>query len=120
AEAAKAVGVKVYTVGAGTKGHAPYPVKDFFGNTVYQPVEIDIDEEMLQKIAAETDAQYFRATDTESLKKIYKEIDRLERAPIEEKGYLEYKELFPYFLIPGLVLLVLEIILSNTILRRIP
>ncbi|MFQ5866624.1 MAG: VWA domain-containing protein [bacterium] len=120
AEAAKALKVKVYTIGAGTKGLAPYPVRDFFGNIVYQPVKIDIDEDTLIKIASETDARYFRATDTKSLREIYGEIDKLEKTPMEEKGYLEYKELFPVFLIPGLVLLSLEIILGNTILRRIP
>lgn len=120
AEAAKALKVKVYTIGAGTKGLAPYPVKDFFGNTVYKPVKIDIDEDTLMKIATTTGARYFRATDTESLRKIYKEIDTLEKVPIEEKGYMEYNELFPRFLIPGIVLLFLEIVLANTVLRKIP
>ena len=120
AEAAKALGVKVYTIGAGTKGLAPYPAKDFFGNTVYQPIEIEIDEETLMKISSATDAKYYRATDTKSLRKIYEEIDRLEKSPIEEKGYLDYKELFPVFLFPGLILLFLEIFLKNTFLRRIP
>ncbi|MEA3306108.1 MAG: VWA domain-containing protein [Candidatus Omnitrophota bacterium] len=120
AEAAKALKAKVYTIGAGTKGLAPYPVKDFFGNTVYQPIKIDIDEDVLIKVASETNAKYFRATDTKSLKEIYKEIDTLEKTPIEEKGYSEYKELFPLFLIPGLALLFMEVILSSTILRRIP
>ena len=120
AEAAKALGIKVYTIGAGTKGLAPYPMKDGFGNVVYQPVKIEIDEKTLKKIASETDGRYYRATDTESLRKIYREINKLEKTPIEEKGYLEYEELFPYFLMAGLVLLLLEIILNNSILRRIP
>lgn len=120
AEAAKALKVKVYTIGAGTKGFAPYPAKDFFGNTVYQPVQIDIDEDTLKEIASLTGAKYFRATDTESLRGIYKEIDRLEKTRIEEKGYLEYNELFPLFLVIGLSLLSLEIVLSNTLLRKLP
>jgi len=120
AEAAAALKVKVYTIGAGTKGLAPYPVKDFFGNTVYQPMQIDIDEDTLMKIASITGAKYFRATDTESLVSIYKEIDKLERSPIEEKGYLEYNELFLVFLISGLLILFLEIILGNAVLRKIP
>ena len=119
-EAAKTLKVKIYTIGAGTKGMAPFPVKDFFGDTVYQPVQIDIDEDTLKKIAESTGGKYFRATDTESLRQIYKEIDRLEKAIIEEKGYLEYEELFPYFLIPGLAVLFLEIVLTNTVLRKIP
>ncbi|MEK6564151.1 MAG: VWA domain-containing protein [Candidatus Omnitrophota bacterium] len=120
AEAARALKIKVYTIGAGTKGSAPYPVKDFFGNTAYQLMEVDIDEDVLKEIAAKTEGKYFRATDTESLRQIYKEIDRLEKTVIEDKGYREYKELFPLFLIPGLILLFTEIILSNTFLRKIP
>ena len=120
AEAAMALKIKVYTIGAGTKGLAPYPVKDFFGNTVYQSIEIDIDEDTLKGIADKTRGRYFRATDTESLREIYKEIERMEKTKIEEKGFLEYNELFPYFLIPGAVLLLLEIILNNTVFRRIP
>jgi len=120
AEAAKTLGIKVYAIGAGTDGLAPYPVRDFFGNTVYQPIKIEIDEATLKKIAQETNAKYFRATDTESLKHIYREIDKLEKTAIEEKGYVEYKELFPMFLIPGLILLLLEVLLTNTFLRRIP
>jgi len=120
AEAARALKIKIYTIGAGSKGPVPYPVKDFFGNTVYQPVEIDIDEDTLIKIADITGGKYFRATDTESLRKIYKEIDSLEKTVIEEKGYLEYSELFNIFLILSLVFLLLDIILSNTILRKIP
>lgn len=120
AEAASALNIKVYTIGAGTRGLAPYPARDLFGNTVYKPVRIEIDEEVLKKIAEKTHARYFRATDTKSLRSIYKEIDELEKTPIEEKGYIEYKELFHFFLIPGLALLVLEIMLGNTVLRRIP
>ncbi len=120
AEAAKALGIKVHTIGAGTKGLAPYPVKDFFGNTGYQSIKIDIDEDTLKDIAAKTQGRYFRATDTESLREIYKEIDRMEKTRIEEKGYLEYNELFPYFLWPGIGLLLLEVVLGNTILRKLP
>lgn len=120
AEAAAALGIKVYTIGAGTKGTAPYPAKDMFGNTVYRPVRIEIDEDTLKGIAEKTGARYFRATDTESLRDIYDEIDQLETTPIEEKGYREYRELFHLFLIPGLVLFCLEIILRNTVFRRIP
>lgn len=120
AQAAEALKIKVYTIGAGAKGLAPYPAYDLFGNKVYQMVSVDIDEDTLQKIASLTNAKYYRATDTESLKKIYSEIDKLEKSPIEEKGYSQYNELFIYFLIPALIILLLEIILSNTLLRRIP
>jgi Ca-activated chloride channel family protein len=95
-------------------------MKDFFGNTVYQPVKIDIDEDSLMNIASKTDGKYFRATDTKSLKEIYAEIDRMEKSPIEEKGYMEYRELFPIFVGIAMVLLFLEVLLNNTILRKIP
>jgi Ca-activated chloride channel family protein len=120
AEAAKAFKTKVYTIGAGTIGLAPYPVKDFFGNNSYQMIRIDIDEDTLKKIALVTDGKYFRATDTQSLRQIYNEIDRLEKTPIEEKGYIEYNELFAVFLIPALALVLLEIFLANTVLRKVP
>ena len=120
ADAARALNIKVYTIGAGSKGLVPYPAKDFFGNTVYRQVQIDIDEETLKKIAEKTKALYYRATDTKSLRNIYAEIDKIEKTPIEEKGYTEYKELFHLFLIPALVILLMEVILKNTTLRRIP
>jgi len=120
AEAASALNIKIYTIGAGSKGMVPYPTKDMFGNTVYSRVKIEIDENTLKKIADKTDARYYRATDTESLRNIYDEIDELEKTLIEEKGYTEYKELFHLFLIPALLLLLLEIVMKNTLLRRIP
>lgn len=120
AEMAHTCGIKVYTIGAGIKGLAPYPVTDFFGNKVYQRIPVDIDEDTLKKIAQATGGMYFRATDTESLKEIYKEIDQMEKTKAEIKIYMEYKELFPYFLVPGLFLLILEILINNTWLRRIP
>lgn len=119
-EAAQALGIKIYTIGTGTKGLVPFPVQGFWQKTVYQNVKIEIDEEMLKKIADETKGKYFRATDTESLRKIYKEIDSLEKTLVQEVGFQEYKELFPYFLIPGLLFLILEVVLSNTALRKLP
>jgi len=120
AEAAEALGVRIYTIGAGTKGMAPYPFKDMMGNIVLRPVEIQIDEELLKKIAGITGGEYFRATDTESLVDIYKEIDKLEKTPMEEIGYNIYEELFQYFLFPAFLLFLLEVLLVNTYLRRIP
>ncbi len=120
AEAASALDIKVYTIGAGTKGYAPYPDRDLFGNKVYRRVQIEIDEETLKSIAGKASGLYFRATDTNSLRSIYKEIDLLEKTEIEESGYIEYKEMFHWFLIPGLILILLEVILNNTVLRRIP
>jgi Ca-activated chloride channel homolog len=120
AHTAQAMKIKVYTIGAGTKGVAPFPARDFFGRTVYQNIQIDIDETTLKEIARLTGGQYFRATDTDSLRKIYKEIDSLEKTLIEEKGYKEYTELFVYVLAAAFVLLMLEIILSNTVFLKIP
>ena len=120
AEAATALGIKIYTIGAGVKGLAPYPMRGFWGETVYQNVKIEIDETMLKEIARVSGGKYFRATDTKSLEEIYKEIDALEKTPVEETGFQEYKELFPVFLMLGLILLMSEIILSNTILRKLP
>jgi len=120
AQAAKSLGIRVYTIGAGTKGVVPYPVKDFFGNTHYQQIKTDVDEETLQEIARITGAKYFRATDTAELRQVYAEIDRLEKSEFEEQGYRDYFELFPFFLAAGLALLGLEFLLSQTILLRIP
>ncbi len=120
ATVARALKIRIYTIGAGSKGPAPYPVKDPFGNTMYKPIPLDIDETTLRSIALKTDAKYFRATDMTSLEEIFHEIDQLETTPIEEKKYYQREELFHLFLIPGLILLFLEIILNNTLLRKIP
>jgi Ca-activated chloride channel family protein len=120
AEAAKTLGVRIYTIGAGKRGLAPYPMKDVFGNEVLRPVSIEIDEELLKKIADITGGRYYRATDAESLRGIYNEIDKLEKVPIEEIGFSSFNELFPVFLVPALILLLLEVIISNTVLRRLP
>ncbi len=120
AKIAKTMGIKVYTIGAGSKGYVPFPMKDFFGRTVYQNVPIDLDEDTLQEIARLTDGKYFRATDTESLRQIYQEIDKLEKTKMEEVGYKEYQELFVWVLSAAVLILVLEVILSNTVFLRIP
>lgn len=120
AEAASAMGVTVYTIGMGTEGMAPYPFQDMFGNVVLQQVEIPIDEKLLKDIADKTGGVYFRGNDTASLERIYGEIDKLEKTPIEETGYNIFKELFGYFLIPAMFLILAEVIMANTVLRRIP
>jgi Ca-activated chloride channel family protein len=120
AEAAAAVGVKVYTVGAGTRGMAPYPTTDFFGNKVYRPISVDIDEQALQAVADITEARYFRATDTESLREIYAEIDQAEKSTFEAPEYTEYNELYPWLLWPALLLLCTELFLAQTKLRTLP
>lgn len=120
ARAAGALGIKIYTIGAGTEGYAPFPVKNIFGMSVYRDVLIEIDEKTLKEIAEITGGLYFRATDEESLREIYNEIDRLEKTEIEKIGYKEYRQLFPVFLIPALLLIALELILSNTLFMKVP
>ncbi len=120
AELAKALGIKVYTIGAGSKGKVPFPAKDFFGNKVYQWAVIDLDETSLRHIAHETGGQYFRATDTTSLRKIYDQIDSLEKTKIEVGSYSEYKELFSPFVLLALLLILVEIGLKHTRFRTLP
>jgi Ca-activated chloride channel homolog len=120
ADAAAALGIKVYTIGAGTRGMAPYPVQDLFGNTVYRPVQVDVDEPTLEAIAKTTGGRYFRATDTESLRDIYKEIDAAEKAPFEAPQYLEHREMYAWLVWPALLLLLVEVGLAETVLRKLP
>jgi Ca-activated chloride channel homolog len=118
---AKALDVKVYTIGVGTYGSVPFPIQDNSGHVIgYDSIKTDIDEALLGKIAHETGARYFRVYDSAALKKVYKEIDSMEKMYIEEKAYDEYNELFSIFLIAGLLMLLLEVGLFNTILRKIP
>jgi Ca-activated chloride channel family protein len=120
ANVAAAMGVKVYTIGVGTKGRAPMPVNDpIFGKRLVS-VEVNLDEETLTKIAELANGQYFRATDREELIEIYDRIDDLEKTRIESETYVEYTDRFPWFLLPALGLLTLELALGQTILREIP
>lgn len=120
AKAAKALNIKVYTIGVGTRGKAPVLAQDAYGNTGYVEMDVNIDEELLTKIANITGGKYFRATDTESLKEIYTIINKLEKTKTEVNVYNEYKELFTYFLLPAIFILLLEIILTNTVFRKLP
>lgn len=119
AEIAHQFGVRVYTIGVGTKGYAPYPFKTAFGTTVYQDVEVNIDEATLQDISSATGGKYFRATSNEALKAIYQEIDQLERSKIEVKEFSQKKEGFVVFALIALCLLFIEFILRHTVLRSI-
>jgi len=119
AEAAKALGIKIYTIGAGTNGEAPYPVRGLFG-TQMQKMKVEIDEKTLTAIADSTGGKYFRATDTDSLEKIYAVINQLETTERKIKKYENYEELFFYFLYPALLLLLVEWILRHTRFRRLP
>jgi Ca-activated chloride channel homolog len=121
AEAAQSLGVKVYTVGVGTRGSAPYPVGvDPFGRKMYRQIAVDIDEDTLTKVADRTGGQYFRADSTSTLRGIYERIDKLEKTEVETKKHALYTELMGWFLAPGLVLLALELIVGNTVWRKLP
>ncbi len=119
AEIAKTYGIKVYTIGVGKKGKAPFLQKTIFGNRyVYYPVNID--EDTLTKMSDITDAKYYRATDKNELQEIYNEIDKLEKSEVTVKEYTEYRELFHLYVLAALFFLLLEILLGNTFLRKIP
>lgn len=120
ADAAREMGVIVYTIGAGSKGEVPFPVTDQFGNKRYQLMKADLDEALLQKIASTTKGRYFRATDAQSLEAIFNRIDKLAKTRMEMPRFQEYIDLYPYFLLTALVILLIETILANTILRRLP
>jgi len=120
AEAAKAMGVKVYTIAAGVRGDAPVPVKDDQGNTQIVMAKVDVDEATLQKIAAETGGQFYRATDTDSLKDIYANINGLEKSKETVHHYEHYQDLFAWALIPALLVLGLATGLEQTRYRRLP
>jgi Ca-activated chloride channel family protein len=120
AEAAKALGIKVYTIGAGVRGEAPMPVKDQFGGTRMVMVKSDVDEVTLGKIAQETGGKFFRATDTDSLKNIYAQIDQLQKTTHTVKKFEHHSELFQWALIPGLFVLGAGLGLEQTRFRRLP
>ncbi len=121
AKAAKEFGVRVYTIGAGSQGLAPMPVMDGAGNVLgYQQIPVDLDENLLKQIATLTGGQYFRAADTKSLKNTYDQIDAMEKQKVETVVFEEWRELFPWFLVPGLGCLLLAVTLEHTRLRRLP
>ena len=101
---------------------APMPVgrNPFTGEVVYRDEPVDIDEATLQQISRRTGGKYYRADKTETLRSIYDEIDRLEKTDVEVKKYQRYREIFPFVALPGLVLLLLEIILNHTVWRKLP
>ncbi|MEX2595535.1 MAG: VWA domain-containing protein [Salibacteraceae bacterium] len=117
AEIASTFGVKVYTIGVGSKSQAPMPVQDVFGRTNYRMMDVNIDEELLKEIARLTKGKYFRATDNESLVTVYDEIDAMEKTVIEETQFeKKYEEFLPLALF-ALGLLLLEFLLRRTLLK---
>jgi Ca-activated chloride channel family protein len=119
AEIAKLYGIRVYTIGVGSLGTAPYPVKTPFG-IQYQNVEVKIDEPMLRKIAEMTTGKYFRATDNEKLREIYQQIDKLEKSKIDVTEFRKKKEEFMPLVLIAALLFIFEIVLKNTVFRSIP
>jgi len=119
AQAAQALNIRIYTIGVGTHGTAPYPVETVFGKR-YQNVPVSIDEDMLKEIANSTGGRYYRATDEASLAHIYSEIDRLERTKIQVEEYKETAELYGPWLASALLCLALEALLSLTWFRKLP
>ena len=119
AELARTYHIKVYTIGVGVEGKSPFLVDTLFGKD-YMYQKVDLDEETLREIARITGGEYFRATNTASLEKIYDKIDQLEKTEVKAKEYVAYDELFHYFAIPGLIFLLLEFLLGCTRFRKIP
>jgi len=128
AEAAKALGVKVYTIGVGKRGESRRPrmdrqgryLADFLGRKIYDPDPEDLDEGVLQEIANMTNGKYYRADNSQRFQAIYAEIDKLEKTVAEVKKFAHHNELFAWMISPGLGLLLLEVLLRHTIWRRLP
>jgi Ca-activated chloride channel family protein len=120
ADIAADMGVKVYTIGVGKRGKAPYPAIDMFGNMTYQMMDVEIDEKTLTEIASRTGGQYFRATDKQKLKAIYDEINLMEKSKVEITNLTIYHEQWVPLLLLALALLVVEFLFSQIILKRIP
>jgi Ca-activated chloride channel family protein len=120
AEIARSYGIRIYTVGIGTRGMAPTPYIDRWGRMVFMDMPADIDEDMLREISAMTGGEYFRATDNPSLREIYNSINALERTLIETNEFTIYHELFAAYALLALALLVLGFLLRSLILRRMP
>ncbi len=120
AEIARAQGIRVYTIGVGSRGTAPYPAVDMFGNMTFINQKVEIDEKALTEIARLTGGRYFRATDKKKLQAIYDEINQLEKSRVEVTERITYHELFLGWVLAALALLTAELLLSNLVLKRIP
>lgn len=121
AEIAKEQGIKVYTIGVGKSGNAPYPRVDMYGNVVdYVQVKVEIDEQTLREISRTTGGEYFRATDENSLQGIYDQINQLERSKVEIYEYTTYNEEYLIWVVAAFVLLMAEFVTRTLIIRRLP
>ena len=120
AEIARDLGIKVYTIGVGSRDKAPMPAIDPFGNQTFVMADVEIDEELLRNIASTTSGRYFRANDNEALRNIYQQINELEKSEVQVTHYTSYDELFGRWLLLALLLLALEFIVARVILNRLP
>ena len=120
AEIARDMGIKVYTIGVGTRGRAPYPAVDIFGNQTTVMADVEIDEELLEEIASMTGGKYYRAVDDEALREIYAEINTLEKSKVQVTDYQTYEELFLVWVILGIALLGAEFFVDKVVLNRLP
>ena len=118
AELASKFNIKIYTIGAGTMGRAPYPTKDIWGRDRVQMMDVEVDEETLKEIAKVTGGRFFRATDNSSLKDVYNEINSLERTKIEVTEFRNYKEMYSWLTIPAAFLAFGFIFLSQPLFRK--
>jgi Ca-activated chloride channel family protein len=120
AQTAKAFGIKVYSIGIGSTGWAPFAEEDRFGHTVFRREPVRLDEATLKMLAETTGGRYFNAQDTDALENVYAEIDKLEKTLSEGRLYTEYRELYQYAMFPGLGLILLEVLLASTRFRSLP
>ena len=120
AEIAQTYGIRVYTIGVGSEGMAPYPAIDMWGNMTFTSMKVEIDEKILDEIAQKTGGKYFRATNNKKLEEIYDEINSMEKSRVEVENFTRYNELFLPFALAALVILLLEAVTRYVYLRRIP
>jgi len=120
AKIAKTFGIKIYALGVGTTGVAPFPGVDPFGRSYLRSAEVRLDEETLRSLADTTAGRYFNAQDTEALRQVYAEIDRLEKSGSAARRYTEYRELYQYLMFPGLALVLVQLVLVSTRYRSLP
>lgn len=120
AEIAREQGIRVYTIGVGSRGTAPYPATDLFGNITFVPMKVEFNEEALREIASLTGGRYFRATDNETLRQVYDEINRLEKSKVEISEYTTYTEEYLPWVLAGLALLLAEFLLRTLVFKKLP
>lgn len=120
ADIAKEMNIKVYTIGVGKEGYAPYPAYDMFGNLIYQQMKVEIDEKTLSEIAEKTGGRYYRATNENKLKEIYAEVDQMEKSAVEIFNQIKIEELFLKWILAALGLLLAEWIIEKVLLKRLP